>query len=128
MCEPLCRGLIRPAQQLGHVMGAHVEEHEDTGYVVRGRDPEDRRRHRVQITEAGREAPARAREGMDAIENEVPQALDAERRATLLSLLARALQGAPSGYIRASSAGPPYCRYQERAPPPGVATARRNES
>ena len=70
-----------------------LNELEDTGYVVRRRDPEDRRRHRVQITEAGREAPARAREGMDAIENEVLQALDADERATLLKLLTRALQG-----------------------------------
>ena len=70
-----------------------LNELEDTGYVVRRRDPEDRRRHRVQITEAGREALARAREGMDAIENEVLQALDAEERATLLKLLTRALQG-----------------------------------
>jgi DNA-binding MarR family transcriptional regulator len=70
-----------------------LNELEDTGYVVRRRDPEDRRRHRVQITEAGREALARAREGMDAIENEVLQALDAHERATLLNLLARALQG-----------------------------------
>jgi DNA-binding MarR family transcriptional regulator len=70
-----------------------LNELEDTGYVVRRRDPEDRRRHRVQITEAGREALARAREGMDAIEDEVLQALDADQRATLLNLLARALQG-----------------------------------
>jgi DNA-binding MarR family transcriptional regulator len=47
----------------------------------------------VLITDAGREALARAREGMDAIENEVLQALDAQQRATLLNLLARALQG-----------------------------------
>jgi DNA-binding MarR family transcriptional regulator len=70
-----------------------LNELEDIGYVVRRRDPEDRRRHRVQITEAGRQTLARAREGMDAIENEVLQALDAHERATLLKLLTRALQG-----------------------------------
>jgi DNA-binding MarR family transcriptional regulator len=70
-----------------------LNELEDTGYVVRRRDPEDRRRHRVQITEAGREALGRARDGMDAIENEVLQALDADERAALLKLLTRALQG-----------------------------------
>ena len=70
-----------------------LNELEDTGYVVRRRDPEDRRRHRVQITEGGREALARARDGMDAIENEVLQALDADERAQLLKLLTRALQG-----------------------------------
>ncbi|HXD66017.1 MAG TPA: MarR family winged helix-turn-helix transcriptional regulator [Solirubrobacteraceae bacterium] len=70
-----------------------LNELEDIGYLVRRRDPEDRRRHRVQITEAGRDALARAREGMDAIENEILQALDADERATLLKLLTRALQG-----------------------------------
>jgi len=70
-----------------------LNELEDTGYVVRRRDPEDRRRHRVQITEAGRDALTRARAGMDAIENEVLQALDPDERAALLKLLARALHG-----------------------------------
>jgi DNA-binding MarR family transcriptional regulator len=70
-----------------------LNELEDTGYLVRRRDPEDRRRHRVQITEAGREALGRARDHMDAIENEVLQALDADERAALLTLLARALKG-----------------------------------
>jgi MarR family transcriptional regulator, lower aerobic nicotinate degradation pathway regulator len=66
---------------------------EDTGYLVRRRDTEDRRRHRVQITEAGREALTRARDHMDAVENEVLQALDADERAALVKLLARALRG-----------------------------------
>lgn len=70
-----------------------LNELEDCGYLVRRRDPEDRRRHRVQITPAGREALQRARDGMDAIENEVLQALDADDRALLLNLLARALRG-----------------------------------
>ena len=70
-----------------------LNELEDTGYLVRRRDPEDRRRHRVQITEAGREALGRARDHVDAIENEVLQALDADERAALLKLLARALKG-----------------------------------
>jgi MarR family transcriptional regulator, lower aerobic nicotinate degradation pathway regulator len=70
-----------------------LNELEDSGQLVRRRDPEDRRRHRVHITEAGREALGRARDAMDAVENEVLQALDAEERATLVTLLARALQG-----------------------------------
>jgi DNA-binding MarR family transcriptional regulator len=71
-----------------------LNELEDHEYLVRRRDSEDRRRHRVQITEAGREVLGRARDHMDAIENEVLQALDADERATLVKLLARALQGA----------------------------------
>jgi DNA-binding MarR family transcriptional regulator len=70
-----------------------LNELEETGYLVRRRDPEDRRRHRVLITDAGREALGRARDHMDAIENEVLQALDAEERAALLKLLGRALRG-----------------------------------
>jgi DNA-binding MarR family transcriptional regulator len=61
---------------------------------VRRRDSEDRRRHRVFITEAGREALARAARAQEAIEDEVLQALDAEERATLWRLLTRAVRGA----------------------------------
>ena len=41
----------------------------------------------------GREALEHARDAMNAIENEVLQALDAEDRAALLTLLVRALRG-----------------------------------
>jgi MarR family transcriptional regulator, lower aerobic nicotinate degradation pathway regulator len=70
-----------------------LNELEDCGHLVRRRDPEDRRRHRVLITEAGREALGRARKHMDDIENEVLQALDPGEREALVTLLARALQG-----------------------------------
>jgi MarR family transcriptional regulator, lower aerobic nicotinate degradation pathway regulator len=70
-----------------------LNELEDCGHLVRRRDPEDRRRHRVQITDAGREALARARDHMDVIENEVLQALDADQRAALVTLLSTALHG-----------------------------------
>lgn len=70
-----------------------LNELEDRGDLVRRRDPEDRRRHRVHITEAGREALGRARDHMDAVENEVLQALDPSEREALVKLLARALQG-----------------------------------
>src|ERR1700753_3992326 len=52
-----------------------LNELEDCGHLVRRRDPEDRRRHRVHITEDGRTALARARGHMDAVENEVLPAL-----------------------------------------------------
>jgi DNA-binding MarR family transcriptional regulator len=71
-----------------------LNELEDSGYLVRRRDSEDRRRHRVFISEAGREALARATRAQEAIEHEVLQALDAEERATLWTLLTRALRGA----------------------------------
>jgi DNA-binding MarR family transcriptional regulator len=70
-----------------------LNELEDCGHLVRRRDHEDRRRHRVLITEAGREALGRARNHMDDIENQVLQALDPGEREALVTLLARALHG-----------------------------------
>jgi DNA-binding MarR family transcriptional regulator len=67
---------------------------EDLGHLVRRRDSEDRRRHRVHITDAGRHALERAARAQEAVEDEVLQALDADERATLWKLLSRALQGA----------------------------------
>ncbi len=75
-----------------------LNELEDGGYLVRQRDTEDRRRHRVHITAAGKGALDRATQVLDDIENDVLRALDAEERATLWELLGRALQGAePTG-------------------------------
>jgi DNA-binding MarR family transcriptional regulator len=67
---------------------------EDLGHLVRRRDSEDRRRHRVYITDSGRAALEHAARAQDAIENEVLQALTPEERTTLFRLLARALRGA----------------------------------
>jgi DNA-binding MarR family transcriptional regulator len=71
-----------------------LNELEASGYLVRQRDTEDRRRHRVHITPEGQHALDRAGRVLDEIEDDVLQALDAEERATLRRLLARALQGA----------------------------------
>ena len=71
-----------------------LNELEDRGYLVRRRDSEDRRRHRVYITETGRAALERAVDAQQAIEDEVLQALDADERAALRRLLLRALRGA----------------------------------
>lgn len=71
-----------------------LNELEDCGHLVRRRDSEDRRRHRVYITETGRAALERAADAEKAIEDEVLQALDADDRATLRRLVIRALRGA----------------------------------
>jgi DNA-binding MarR family transcriptional regulator len=71
-----------------------LNELEDGGYLVRRRDAEDRRRHRVYITSDGTQALDRADQALQAIENEVLQALDPAQRATLGELVARALRGA----------------------------------
>ncbi len=71
-----------------------LNELEDYGYLVRRRDSEDRRRHRVQITTAGRQALQRAAQAQQDIEDDVLQALDADERATLWKLLTRAVRSA----------------------------------
>lgn len=73
-----------------------LNELEDRGHLVRRRDSEDRRRHHVYITPAGRDALKRAGQAMHEVENQVLQALDADERATLWGLLARALRGVES--------------------------------
>jgi MarR family transcriptional regulator, temperature-dependent positive regulator of motility len=71
-----------------------LNELEDLGHVARRRDPEDRRRHRVELTERGRRALVKAERAQETIEDEVLQALDPEERATLWRLLTRALHAA----------------------------------
>ncbi len=71
-----------------------LNELEDLRYVARIRDPEDRRRHLVELTAAGARALTRAERAQEQIEDEVLRGLDAEERATLWRLLSRALQGA----------------------------------
>jgi DNA-binding MarR family transcriptional regulator len=67
---------------------------EDLGHLIRRRDHEDRRRHRVHITDDGRQALERAARAQAAIEDDVLQGLDADERATLWTLLTRAVRGA----------------------------------
>jgi len=71
-----------------------LNELEELGHVARRRDPEDRRRHLVELTTQGRRALARAERAQEGIEDEVLQALDPSERAVLWQLLTRALQGA----------------------------------
>jgi DNA-binding MarR family transcriptional regulator len=71
-----------------------LNELEQAGYVARRRDPDDRRRHRVELTKAGTKALANAEHAQETIEDDVLQALDPDERATLWRLLTRALRGA----------------------------------
>jgi len=71
-----------------------LNELEERGYLVRRRDPEDRRRHRVHITRPGRTALEHAARAQQDIEDDVLQGLDAEQRSTLWNLLILALRGA----------------------------------
>jgi DNA-binding MarR family transcriptional regulator len=69
-----------------------LNELEQLGYATRIRDPHDRRRHIVQITDAGREALASTKRAQEAIEDQVLAALDEQERKTLRELLTRALR------------------------------------
>lgn len=66
---------------------------ESRGSSIRRRDAEDRRRHVVEITQAGRDAVARAEKAREAIEDEVFGELTQEERRTLRRILMKALEG-----------------------------------
>jgi DNA-binding MarR family transcriptional regulator len=66
-----------------------LNELEAGGWIERRRSPEDRRRHIVELTTAGREILSQAEFALAAIENDVFSALDDRERETLHNLLAR---------------------------------------
>jgi DNA-binding MarR family transcriptional regulator len=65
---------------------------EDLEYVERRRDPTDRRRHIVDITDAGLEALERAEVAQGSIENEILGGLSDAERVTFRRLLVKALE------------------------------------
>ncbi len=90
-----------PQQELAEVLSMDannvvllLNELEDLGFVARKRDADDRRRHRVEVTPAGTKALLKAEHAQEAIEDDVLAALDEDDRATLWSLLSRALYAA----------------------------------
>jgi DNA-binding MarR family transcriptional regulator len=70
---------------------------DDRGYVERQRDPQDRRRHIVVITDAGQKALAKAEAKLEALEGEVLVNLEPAEREQLRDLLARAMEGLDGG-------------------------------
>jgi DNA-binding MarR family transcriptional regulator len=66
-----------------------LNEMEELGLVERRRDPSDRRRHVVDITDEGRVALERAERAQESIGDELLSALSDDERATLRSLLSR---------------------------------------
>ena len=73
-----------------------LNEMEAAGHVRRVRDQADRRRHIVELTDAGREALARSDAALNTVEDEVLGPLSAEERETLRTLLSRALLSDPA--------------------------------
>jgi len=70
-----------------------LNELEAAAFVERRRDPEDRRRHIVELTATGRSALERAQDAREAVEDSVLGALDADEREALHRLLVKALEG-----------------------------------
>jgi DNA-binding MarR family transcriptional regulator len=70
-----------------------LNEIEAAGWATRVRDPADRRRHLVELTEAGAKALDAAEDAMDSIEDDVLRALSAKERSTLTKLLSKAAEG-----------------------------------
>ena len=89
-----------PQQELGDICGMDannlvlvLNELEAAGLAQRRRDPQDRRRHIVEVTDAGRTAFERGERAREAVEDDVLGALDSDERQTLRRLLAKALEG-----------------------------------
>jgi DNA-binding MarR family transcriptional regulator len=69
-----------------------LNELEEAGYVARLRDPEDRRKHNVAITEEGVTALERAEGELRRLEDEALGGLTVDERTQLRRLLAKALE------------------------------------
>jgi DNA-binding MarR family transcriptional regulator len=68
-----------------------LNELEERGLITRRRDPVDRRRHIVELSTAGERALAVAYDRLGLVEDALLRALTIEERATLHSLLVRAV-------------------------------------
>ena len=73
-----------------------LNELEAEGLILRRRAAQDRRRHIVELTPAGKKALVHAERAMEDLEEEVLGGLAPEERAQLRDLLDRALSGAPA--------------------------------
>jgi DNA-binding MarR family transcriptional regulator len=70
-----------------------LNELEAKQLIERRRSPEDRRRHLVEVTDAGAEQLAKAEFALSGVDDEVLGALDDSQRETLYNLLQRAAAG-----------------------------------
>ncbi len=69
-----------------------LNELEAAGFSIRKRDPHDRRRHLVDLTDSGRVALERAEKARDRLEDEILAGFSVEERAGLKNLLERVLE------------------------------------
>jgi DNA-binding MarR family transcriptional regulator len=69
-----------------------LNELEAAGFSIRKRDPNDRRRHLVDLTDSGRVALERAEKARESLEDEILADFSPEERATLKKQLGRVLE------------------------------------
>lgn len=88
---PCTRQALAPLLEMDgtNIVGL-LNDLEADNLIERRREPEDRRRHVVVLTEAGAKRLTKAEFAMAAVEDEVFRALDYEQRETLYELLQRA--------------------------------------
>ncbi len=89
-----------PQQELGEMLCIDannlvllLNELESRGFAYRRRDPADRRRHLVEITDEGLGAFENAERGIESVEDDVLASLTTRERAELQGLLTKALEG-----------------------------------
>lgn len=87
------QGLAATLEMDGTNIVGLLNELEAESLIERRRSPEDRRRHLVELTDAGAKQLAKAEVTLAAIEDEVLGALDESQRATLYTLLLQAARG-----------------------------------
>src|SRR5438309_6840737 len=102
-----------PQQRLAE--GLHMHENnlvlllnglEEAGSIARRRDPDDRRRHIVEVTPHGKKVLERAERGMAKLEEELLAGLSASERATLKQLVLRVLQNQAASTRQPEAARP----------------------
>lgn len=78
-----------------------LNELEAARYLVRRRDPEDRRRHIVELTASGARSLERADTAREGLEEELLAALSVEERKTLRRLVQKALESLAQAPVEA---------------------------
>jgi DNA-binding MarR family transcriptional regulator len=91
-----------PQQELGEMLCIDannlvllLNELESREFAYRRRDPADRRRHLVEITDEGLRAFQKAEHGIESVEDDVLGSLTGRERLELQGLLTKALEGVP---------------------------------
>jgi DNA-binding MarR family transcriptional regulator len=84
-----------------------LDELEEAGFIERKRDPEDRRRHLVNLTPAGKKKLAQLRKISQAVEDEFLGTLDGQQREQLHRLLLQVASDHDPRYAPAGGDKPP---------------------